>query len=179
MHSGPLVGRYTRALFEVAAEQNVLENVRADLGLLREVMAQRPELLDVLVAPVMGMAQKRRLLEEAFGEYLNEITRRFLMLLLTKRRIAILSEVIRTFEVFWRERHREVLVTVTTAVEPDDRQQEEIITKLKARTEKRPIITWQVEPSLIGGMQVRWPDHIEDGSLRRKLFDMRAHLAAC
>jgi F-type H+-transporting ATPase subunit delta len=177
MHSGPLVGRYTRALFEVAAEQNALESVRADLELLGEVLAKTPELAEFLRAPGTTIAQKQQLLVSAFADRLGEITRRFLHVLLEKHRIAILPEVVRNFDVLWREEHEEVLVTVTTAVEPDSRLKEAITGHLRTLTEKNPVITWLADPSLIGGMQVRWPDRIEDSTLRRKLIELRQSLA--
>jgi F-type H+-transporting ATPase subunit delta len=178
MHSGPLVGRYTRALFEVAAEQNALESVRAELELLGEVLVKTPELEDFLRAPGATIAQKQQLLDNAFKARIGEITRRFLHVLLEKHRIAILPEVVRSFEVLWREQHEEVLVTVTTAVEPDNQLKEAITKHLGTLTEKSPVITWLADPSLIGGMQVRWPDRVEDSTLRRKLIDLRQSLAA-
>jgi F0F1-type ATP synthase delta subunit len=80
--------------------------------------------------------------------------------------------------VLWREQHEEVLVTVTTAVEPDSQLKEAITKHLGTLTEKSPVITWLADPSLIGGMQVRWPDRVEDSTLRRKLIDLRQSLAA-
>ena len=178
MHSGPLVMRYTRALFEVAAQQNALEKVRADLELLGEVLAKTPELAHFLRAPGTSATQKQQLLDRAFGDRLQEITRRFLHLLLEKHRIAILPDVVGSFEVLWREQHREVMVTVTTAIEPDAQLKEAIARHLGTLTEKTPVVTWQADPSLIGGMQVRWPDRLEDSTLRRKLIDLRQSLAA-
>lgn len=177
MHSAPLVRRYARAVFEVAAQQNALGSVRADLKLLGEVLAKTPELAKVLRAPGMGLAQKQQLLQTAFADRLGEITQRFLYLLLEKRRIDILPGVLRRFEVLWREERDEVMVTITTAVQPDTRLKEEMVRYLGTRTEKRPVITWLTETSLIGGIQVRWPDRLEDSSLRRKILEMRQSLA--
>ena len=178
MHSGPLVGRYARALFEVAAEQGVLEQIREDVKLLADVLAAVPTLINVLSAPAMNMARKRELIKSAFSDGLSELSQRFLNLLLTKRRIGILPEVISAFDMLWQEQQHEVSVTVTTAAEADARMKETISHYLKARTEKNPVVTWEVDAALIGGMRVRWPDKIEDSSLRRKLFEMRQALAA-
>ena len=178
MHSGPLVKRYARSLLKVATEQDALERVRADMKLLGELQVQMPEFREILSAPTVRLAQKQKLLENVFGDRLSEITRQFLHVLLVKRRITILSEVIAAFEVLWHEQHREIMVTVTTAIEPDSHLKEKIIRYLQGCTEKQPVITWLVDASLLGGLQVRWPDRLEDGSLRRKLFEMRQTLAA-
>ncbi|MFH1011678.1 MAG: ATP synthase F1 subunit delta [bacterium] len=178
MPSGSLVRRYGRSLFEAAQELNAVEPVRADLQLLADVQVQMPEFSDILSSPVRGLAEKRKLVEQVFGGRLSDITLRFLLLLLEKRRMGILSEVIRSFDRLWREQQGEVTVTVTTALEPDSELQEKITRYLQAQTEKRPVITWQVDASLLGGMQVRWPDRVEDSSLRWKLFELRNSLAA-
>ncbi|MBM3324489.1 MAG: ATP synthase F1 subunit delta [Calditrichaeota bacterium] len=178
MPSGSLVRRYGRSLFEAARELNAVEAVRADLHLLANVRIQIPEFSDVLSSPAQGLAEKRTLVERAFGERLSEITLRFLRLLLEKRRTDILHEVIRAFDKLWREQQGEVMVTVTTAVEPDSNLKEKITRHLQTQTEKRPEITWQVDASLLGGVQVRWPDRVEDSSLRWKLVELRDSLAA-
>ncbi len=177
MHSGSLVRRYARSLFEVAEESEAIERVRADLKLLGELKAQMPEFSDFLSSPAHGLMEKRKLIEQSFGNRLSEITVRFLLLLLTKRRISILSEVIGTFDELWRERQGEVMVAVTTAVMLDAGIKERIERYLETRMEKHPVITWQVDASLLGGMQVRWPDRIEDSSLRRRLSELRDSLA--
>ncbi len=178
MHSGSLVKRYARSLLKVATEQDALERVRAELKLLGELQVQMPEFREILSAPTAGLTQKQKLLETVFGDRLSEVTKQFLGVLLAKRRIAILPEVIAAFEVLWREQHREILITVTTAIEPDSHLKEKITEYLQGSTEKQPVITWLVDASLLGGMQVRWPDRLEDGSLRRKLLEMRQTLAA-
>jgi F-type H+-transporting ATPase subunit delta len=177
MHSGSLARRYALSLLEVATEQKALERVRAELKLLSQLDIQMPELGKVLSSPSIGLTQKQEFLKSVFGERLSDITQRFLQLLLAKRRITILPEIIVVFEVLWREQHREIMVTVTTAIEPDSQLKEKITKYLQRSTEKEPVITWLVDPSLLGGMQVRWPDRLEDSSLRRKLLEMRQALA--
>jgi F-type H+-transporting ATPase subunit delta len=177
MHAGSLARRYARSLFEVAESSDAVEQVRADLKLLGELQTQMPEFSEFLTSPAHGLHEKRKLIEQAFGNRLSEITCRFLLLLLTKRRSGILAEVIRAFDSLWRERQGEVIVAVTTAVVPDTGLKEKIARYLETRMEKHPVITWQVDASLLGGMQVRWPDRIEDSSLRRRLSDLRDSLA--
>ena len=84
MHSGPLVGRYARALFEVGDELDALVQVRTDVKLIAEVLAAVPAFIDVLSAPAMNMARKRELIKSAFSDGLSELSQRFLELLLAR-----------------------------------------------------------------------------------------------
>ena len=50
---------YAQALFDVALEENLLENIKDDLNAIRSVMKEQPTLMEVLTLPKLVNAFNR------------------------------------------------------------------------------------------------------------------------
>jgi F-type H+-transporting ATPase subunit delta len=106
-----------------------------------------------------------------------ELTRNFLNLLLDKDRLDVLYDIGQRFDQLWRDHMGEVQVKVVTAVPVSAQLQTQIQAMLAKSSGKTPLITWVHEPALLGGAIVQWPDKIYDGSLARKLANLKAFIA--
>jgi F-type H+-transporting ATPase subunit delta len=108
---------------------------------------------------------------------LNEISRAFIDVLLDKDRLDILPAIQPRFERLMLEYEGKIEVTVTTAVPVNDLLQIQIEQHLKSKSGKDPVVEWRQNPAIIGGVVIEWPDHVFDGSLARKVENMKAQLA--
>jgi F-type H+-transporting ATPase subunit delta len=173
-----LVTRYAKALFEVAVETGVLENVRSDLRSVSETWQGDPELALLLMNPALSRDKVSSILD-AVADRLQaaQLTRHFLHLLLDKKRLDILGDVSSRFEDLWLIHEGRIEVTVTTAVPVSESLQTRIHDVLAEKSGKKPLITWMQKPGLLGGIVVEWPGKIFDGSLARKLENLRESLA--
>ena len=86
-----LAWRYGRALFEAAAANKEEAKVQAEL---QAVQPDIRELLPVLRNPRVSNSEKREKLETALSERASSLVRRFLGLLIDKKRFEILPMVI-------------------------------------------------------------------------------------
>ena len=86
--------RYSKALFELAVEQNLLEEVRQDLMLIREVCQNNPDFQQTLNNPLIEENVRLKIFEELFKANINPLTYTFLQLLSRKRRSSFLLEMI-------------------------------------------------------------------------------------
>ena len=175
---GALVNRYAKSLFAVALEKNVLKEVRDDLENLSETWQGDPELALLLMNPRLSRDKVRSILM-AIADRLKtvELTHHFLSLLLDKDRLDVLYDVSKRFNQLWRDHEGEIEVKVVTAVRVSAQLQSQIMDALKAQSGKIPLISWVQDPRLLGGIIVQWPDKIFDGSLARKLENMKAFIA--
>jgi F0F1-type ATP synthase delta subunit len=48
---------------------------------------------------------------------------------------------------------------------------------LARRSGKLPLVEWMCNPAILGGVIVHWPDRVFDGSLIRKLANLKMTLA--
>jgi len=173
-----LVTRYVRALFDVAVQTRVLEKIRTDLQGLSETWQGDPELALLLMNPALSRDKVRAILN-AVADRLQaaQLTRHFLDLLLVKDRLDVLSDASARFEALWLRHEGRVVVTVTTAVPVSESLQTRIHDVLAEKSGKKPLITWMHKPDLLGGIVVEWPGKVFDGSLARKLENLKQSLA--
>lgn len=176
--SGALVHRYAKALFQAAVKADVLSEVHSDLSAITDAWREHPEFAQLALNPRLSHARVKALLM-ALADRVNAqtLTRHFLDLLLEKGRLEVLHELSSHFDRLWQEKRGEVEVCVTTAVPVADTLRQTIVEHLARRSGKKPVVMWREDQSLLGGLVVEWPDRVFDGSLARKLENLRASLA--
>ena len=173
-----LVSRYARSLFAVALGKNLVKEVREDLRNVGDVWHGDPELALLLLNPGLTREKSHAILGAVADRLkLADLSRHFLFLLLDKDRLEVLYDMADHFDQLCRDHQGEVEVKVFTAIAVSEQLQSQIRETLAAQSGKIPLITWQQEPDLLGGIIVQWPDKIFDGSLARKLENMKAHIA--
>src|SRR3954451_6008078 len=87
---------YAHALYEAAADAKAVEQVGGELKLLRVLVTKAPKLERLLVSPTISFADKRKVLEGTFGTF-SQITRNFLLVLVERKRAALLDSVAEIF----------------------------------------------------------------------------------
>jgi F-type H+-transporting ATPase subunit delta len=176
--SAALVSRYARSLFQAAQKLNAVEAVHADLSEVSSVWHEQREFALLIMNPRLSLEKVQGLLDALADKiHAHDVTRRFLHLLIEKDRLEILSDVGAQFERLWRDYKGEIKIAVTTAGSLSDETKTRIREHLAQRSGKTPYIIWREDAAILGGIIVEWPDRVFDGSLARKLENMKAHLA--
>src|SRR5205807_4338709 len=111
-----IVRRYAKALFDVADRQGDVDRVATDLQLFEAVLKRTPRLSRVLRAPTIAAARKRELVRAGFAGSVGDLTLRFLEMVVTKQREAILPGVPAEFARLSYEKRNIMPVEVTSAV---------------------------------------------------------------
>ncbi|MBK6766257.1 MAG: ATP synthase F1 subunit delta [bacterium] len=167
---GALPTRYARSLFQAAIKTDCAADVERDLTAIGAVFKENRELPLLLGNPSLGNPKRRAILH-SIGAKLGvcEMTKRFIDLLIDKGRLEILDMIPGRYHELWRHHQGEVEVTVQTAVAVSDAVKQSVTQSIAARSGKKPIVSFKVNPALIGGIVVEYPDHVLDGSLARKV----------
>lgn len=171
-----VVRRYARALFDVARQQELVEQVATDLRGLEAVLKSAPHLGRVLRTPTIPAGRKRNLVRSVFHGRVNELTLRFMELAIAKKREEVLSDVPGEFQRLSYEMLNLLPVEVTSAVELTAEERTRLCTSLSSRTGKRIELRERIDPALMGGALVRIEDTIIDGSVRGHLRRLRQRL---
>lgn len=72
--------KYSTAIFELAQEQQILEQMETDLSYVKEVMDTQPELGTLLLYPALDAEAKCNVLAKIFGEAINTMALNTLLL---------------------------------------------------------------------------------------------------
>lgn len=168
-----IVRRYAEALFRTAEQQGLVEKVEADLLQIQEILRDNPRLQRALKAPTLSIQQKNGLLDATLGERISPLTRRFLHLLVEKRRESALQEAPGEFHRLADRARGRSQVQVWSATPLSDDQSSRLRSALEQRTGKSIVLHLNVDPELLGGVVVQVGDTIIDGSIRNKLTQLR------
>jgi len=165
-----LAGRYAVASFELAREQDALDEVAADLSGLRALLDESADLRRLIRSPVISREEQGRAivtLAERVG--FHQLTRQFLGLLAHKRRLFVLPQIITVYLAMLSEHKGEVRAELTSAVALSAAQLEALKERLTAAIGQTVTVATAVDPGLLGGLVVRVGSRMIDASLRTKL----------
>lgn len=165
-----LQGRYASALYDLASEGGKVTAVESDLSALGQAISESSDLAALIRNPritrdaaATAMEAVAKLLK------LSDLTKNFLGVLASNRRLAVLPDVVRAFAAIAAAARGEVTAEVTSAHPLSAAQLKSLGEKLKAREGKDVKLTAKVDPELLGGLVVRIGSTQIDSSIRTRL----------
>lgn len=171
--------QYATALADIALEQGAAEPVKKQLEDFGAAYAESSELRSVLSSPAVERTAKHGVIEKlATRMGASRIVRNFLFIVVDNQRAHLLPEILETFETVIRQRQGVAEAEVTSAAELSAPQKAQLQQTLEGLTGKKIQAKYSLDPALLGGALVRIGDTIYDGSVRNRLNQMRARLAA-
>ncbi len=170
MSSSAVAKRYARALVGIGAERKLVEQFDEELTKVREAFASEAFLRLLLESPTFPLAKKKAILADLVETLkLSDGMRAFLGLLLEKDRIGFLEQIAEMYRHLADDLAGVQRARVISAVALDDRQQQAIRQSLEKQTGKTIELTVDVNPELIGGIQVEIAGRLFDASLKTQL----------
>jgi len=171
--------QYANAMADIALAQGAAEPAAKQLHDFGTAYAQSAELRTFLASPAVSIKAKHAVLEKIVARLgASKIIRNFLFVLTDHRRTQLIPEVIAAFHEVIRQRQGIAEAIVSSPIELSAAQKKEIAATLARLTGKKIEAKYTLDPALLGGAVVRIGDTIYDGSLRNRLNEMRARLAA-
>ena len=166
---------YATALFELAAEdgKDTLEEVNDSLDFVTDVMNDVPQLQDYLISPAIPVDTRVGSVEDAFGGEVHDYVLSFMCILTRKGHIRDLGETVKAFREIYKEYTNRSDAVVTSAVELTPLQKDKLHDALVKRTGRDVNLTFKVDRKLIGGLTVETEGTLLDGSLVRRLSDIK------
>ena len=169
-----MAGRYATAVFELALEENTLDQVTADLDGFDTLVAESPDLLRLVRSPVFGVEQQQAALAAVLDRAgIGGTAANFLRLVTANRRLFAVRDMIRALRVLVARHKGEVTAHVTVAEPLADRHLAALKDALKSVTGKDVMLDVAVQPSIIGGLVVKIGSRMVDASLKTKLNSIK------
>lgn len=169
-----LAGRYATAVFELAQEENAIDATERDFLALKAMVADSPDLARLVRAPVFSSEDQAKGMKAVLAVMqASTLTTRTVLLLASKRRLFILTDVIRSFEKMVERLRGEISAQVTSARPLTDAQTTELKNILRSKLGREARLETKVDPSLLGGLVVKVGSRMIDSSLRTKLDGLR------
>jgi len=176
MLKGAVGSRYAQALFDIAMQQNKLDQLEKELLAVKKVVADSRELQKVLYHPQVTPEEKKRVIKDIFTDKISKITANFLNLLIDHRREIYLEDIASFFVNLANRARNLVEVYATSAIELNNEEKKKIQDAMVKITRKKVRVYYTVDSNLLGGVVIRIGDKVIDGSIRTKLVNMREYL---
>lgn len=169
--------RYAQAAFEVAREKHDLKGWLTDLESLEGVLTD-PAVALALENPRLDSARRIGLALSLAPKGLAAERSNFLKLLVLAHRTNLVTEIRTQFQamVDETEGRTELDLVVAARLSADD--QKALTADLARKLGQEVKVNVTVDPEIIGGLIIRQGDHVTDGSVRRRLAEMREALLA-
>jgi F-type H+-transporting ATPase subunit delta len=163
---------YARSLFEVAQDQDKLDEIRDQLGAFADALSETRELQVFFFSPYFSTAEKEdglhRVVSDADPAIVN-----FLELLIEKHRMPVLLRIRAIFDQLWEEENKLLPVSITSAVELDEAIVEQLGDRIAEQTDRKVELSAHVDPDILGGIVVQVGNSVLDASVRNRLEQLR------
>ncbi|MFA5334439.1 MAG: ATP synthase F1 subunit delta [Candidatus Omnitrophota bacterium] len=176
MNDRAVARRYAEGFLAYAKETVGAKAGLEDLMSLGRMLEKDPELLKFLKNPEISNKDKSEFIDKVFKGTFSEETRSFIKLIVEKQRSEEAPDIAQEAgEFYYREMGIERAVIKSAKPLPP-----EILKAIKEKLEnkigKKLEVEVKIDRSLIGGVQAAVGNIVIDGSIRRKLFELREHL---
>ncbi len=164
---------YAEALFALAAEENKLDEVKKDLGVVLSQFRENPAYADFLACPNIPVNERLGAIDEAFGDAVCEYVISFLKILCQKGSIHSVYKIILDFDDLYKASKGIATARVISAVALKADEKEKLKAKLEKLCGKQVVMECIRSSSVIGGIIVYVDGRVLDGSLKRRLHDIK------
>ncbi|MBA9027870.1 F0F1 ATP synthase subunit delta [Peribacillus huizhouensis] len=161
--------RYSRALFQIAQEQNLLDQLEEELTAVREVFNSDKELLAFLTQPKIPVKSKKDVITQSFSSVSRHV-QNTLLIMVERHRTDSIAQMALEFIELANEAKSVAEATVYTVRPLSDHESEAVSSVFAAKVGKRTLkITNIADKSILGGIKLRIGNRIFDGSVNGKL----------
>lgn len=170
---------YGNALFEVAEEENRIDEYLKEAVCIVTALDENPDLIRMMTHPQISEEEKASVLETIFRGKVSEEIYALLEMILQKGHFADTRDVFVEFVDRVKAYRKIGVVYVSTPLALGLAQKKAVEDKVLATTDFVSLeMHFDVKPELIGGMVIRIGDRVVDSSVRTKLDKLSHELAS-
>ena len=164
---------YGGALYQLAAVENVEDEILSQLLVLRDSFRENAEFLTLLESPALPKAQRCDILQESFGGVVHPYVLNFLKILTEEGHIRHFSQCCDTYQRQYNEDHNILPITAVSAIALSDDQKTRLTEKLCQVTGATVRLTNRVDPECLGGIRLDLDGKRLDDTVAHRLQEIR------
>lgn len=178
MRSRIIAERYASALLAVARKTGEMDKVFEEMVFLKNLLSENPKLKRFLESPHIEKEKRFDLVRKVLSPVLSNISVNFILLVGMKFRLLYLSEISEEYQRLYDAEKAIQRADVTTVHQLDNNLRKQISSVVSRIMKKTATLSFYIDESIIGGVVIKTPNMIIDGSVRKQLKDMVAAMSA-
>jgi len=168
---------YAQAWFSAAKDNHIEDKVLEEIRLLKESISQNDDLWGVLMQPVDDNNDKVKIMTDiAKKAKFSAISEETLKMIAENNRLNLLKTICGAFAKIYYQDKGIVEVTVDTAVELSEAQDNRLKKTLENKLKAPIIINYRLKPEVLGGLAVRFNSWLVDDTLSGKLKKLKQYM---
>ena len=167
---------YGQAMYDRAREENLSKQLLDELTALSGSFEEEPEFIRLLSSPHIPKEERVRILDDSFRGKLHPYVLNFLKVLTEKGYMKHFSGCCQMYRQQYNKDNGIVPVTAYTAVALSDELRRKLTAKLSTVTGKTIELDCRIDPETLGGVRLDFDGKQVDGTVRRRLEDIRGLL---
>jgi len=176
MNLGKISVRYARALFLMADERGLLDQVANDMELLFQLSVEIPAFRNFQDSPILSPTRQTQQIREIFKGKLQDLSFTLLDLLAKNNRLPFIERIARQFIEQYKKNKGITTVVLTTTKPVSKEIKEHLVSLIKSKTTPHIMLDEQIEPALVGGFIIKVDDEQIDASVSTQLKNIKKTL---
>lgn len=168
---------YADAIVALATAEGALDVVESELLTVARTIDASEDLRDRLTDIQLPVGQRLKFVDSDVLTAAHPTTRAALAMLIAAGRAGDVSAIATRVAERAAEQRDSELAEVAVAVELDERQRQELKAALERATGKKLELRVHVDPKVLGGVRAKIGDIVIDGSIAKRLDDIRTKIA--
>jgi F-type H+-transporting ATPase subunit delta len=173
MTQDELIAGYAEALFKVVQAEGELDRVEDELFRFGKLLETNHELKQALSDQSIDKIQRVKVLDELLSDKVSPHTLGLLAFVVEQGRARQLPQILKGLSDLAAEARNSVVAEVRSAIPLDEKQRKELAAALSKATGKKVEVKVLVDPSVIGGIVAKVGDTVIDGTVRRRLEQLK------
>ena len=167
---------YGQALYGLARDEGLSQQILKELQVLKESFTAEPGFIQLLCTPSIPKQERCQILDSALRGQVNPYVLNFLKILTEKGYIRHFTGCCDVFKQQFNQDNGILQVTAFTALPLSDELRRKLTDKLSATTGKQIELDCRLDPEVLGGVRLDFDGMQVDGTIRRRLEDIRSIL---
>ncbi len=169
MITSPIARRYAKALFE-SVDRDGIDPIRQALTALAAAFEESSELRSVFLSPLYSAEDKRKVLAALASQVAGPaLLSNLLSYALKHNRIVFIPEIAAAFVVLADQATGHLSIVVRSSHPVADAQKESLKVRLAESTRRDVDVSFEIDPTLIGGIVVNIGGWVFDGSIKTQV----------
>ena len=165
-----IASTYGLALYNAAFDKDVVQNVLTDVRILLTAIDADADFVKYLANPVLDNNAKKEVLKEIAKKiHISEETLSCLDIIIDNGRAIDLALICKEYINVYYKKHNIEEVFVTSVVELDAAQKNNLETKLENKINKKIVTNYNIDINILGGLQIKYGSIMIDDSVFNKL----------
>jgi F-type H+-transporting ATPase subunit delta len=178
MAADEVIHGYAEALFNVVQAEGEIERVEDELYRFGKVLEGNHELKQALSDKGIDRGQRTKVLEDLLADKVSPHTLGLLTFIVGQGRARQMPQILQELSELAAEARNAVVAEVRSATPLDARQRTALQKALSKATGKKVAVKVMVDPSLLGGIVAKIGETIIDGSVKRRLEQLKDQVRA-